>query len=336
MISIFSARTYSESVVVDERLPYFISWIWKSGNILFVINILAFILCWGPIAFGLDVIDPEPLPRSHETYTALVASVAVAAPLSIDLFLDMWASYWTSNYAIKNVGIPRIVLILSLWLPDLFFSSYILLTTSGVIGAYAGFYPVSSRIASSWLYCNRQLLWRSNITYNYRYLDWTYIELIGTLFITALQSRIIQNEIQIKEEMVKDGCGMEGLQTLSDVKEAVGISLDILNDLLSYEKLEAGIMVIEPIKFRASFLISDFMRPFVMQARRLEVDLQLPVEDSETFSLLRDTVFQITEDDSFAFETNSDSNVPISPGQTTKRELEEEMLKKRTEITQSS
>eukprot|EP01041_Mallomonas_annulata_P003769 gene3769-7480_t len=65
--------------------------------------------------------------------------------------------------------------------------------------------------------------------------------------------------------MVKDGCGMEGLETLTDVKEAVEISLDILNDLLSYEKLEAGIMVIEPIKFRASLLISDFMRPFAMQ-----------------------------------------------------------------------
>eukprot|EP01041_Mallomonas_annulata_P017310 gene17310-35721_t len=48
--------------------------------------------------------------------------------------------------------------------------------------------------------------------------------------------------------MVKDGCGTEGLETLSDVKEAVDISIDILNDLLSYEKLEAGIMVIEPIK----------------------------------------------------------------------------------------
>eukprot|EP01036_Dinobryon_divergens_P035079 gene35079-45408_t len=94
----------------------------------------------------------------------------------------------------------------------------------------------------------------------------------------------------IHKEMVKDGCGTEGLETLSDVKEAVDISIDILNDLLSYEKLEAGIMVIEPIKFRASLLITDFMRPFIMQARRLEVDLQLPVEDSETFSLLRDTV----------------------------------------------
>eukprot|EP01041_Mallomonas_annulata_P000487 gene487-915_t len=90
--------------------------------------------------------------------------------------------------------------------------------------------------------------------------------------------------------MVKDGCGTEGLDTLTDVNEVVGISLDILNDLLSYEKLEAGIMVIEPIKFIASLLIADFMRPFVMQARRLEVDLQLPAEDSETSFLLRDTV----------------------------------------------
>eukprot|EP01041_Mallomonas_annulata_P013139 gene13139-27790_t len=119
-----------------------------SGPLL-MITMFAFVLCWGPMVLGLEVWFTDPLTTSRGAYTAFVASVAVAAPISIDVVLDIWTSYWLPNFNARKVESPR---------------------------AYSGFHPISSYI---------------NITT----FSWVY----GYFGFIALQSRIIQNEIQIKE-----------------------------------------------------------------------------------------------------------------------------------------
>eukprot|EP01041_Mallomonas_annulata_P003768 gene3768-7479_t len=260
-------------------------------------TIACIILCWSPLALNLKVIYTEQLTTAHDAYTALVASVSVATPLSIDLFLDMLSVHYIPSFKARPGTSPRTVLILSLLLPDLlilcvamplgsvsimiclfkirsvlvlygvyghlwrmdiffrsriFLISHFLFTGSCVVGVFTGFHPPLHDIDIGNLSDSYGLIatagvfgtlfvaykWRNkmknisfqNMTSNelsasvYMFVlslivpayvisgfiiyetaslliisVWTYIELCATLVVTALQSRIIQNEIQHKE-----------------------------------------------------------------------------------------------------------------------------------------
>eukprot|EP01041_Mallomonas_annulata_P000488 gene488-916_t len=195
-----SVKIFDElSAMQAQYTPFALRYL-QSGSKLSIITMVAFVLCWGPMALGLEVIYTEPLTPCHETYTAFVASVAVAAPMFIDLAIDMLLSYRLPHYDARKVKSPRTILILSLLLPDLcvlcismplmnlslllclfksrsvlliygiyghlwqldsffrcrlFLLSYLLITTSFVLGAYTGFYPISESIdmySFTWTY----------------------------------------------------------------------------------------------------------------------------------------------------------------------------------------
>eukprot|EP01041_Mallomonas_annulata_P003862 gene3862-7708_t len=101
-----------------------------------------------------------------------------------------------------------------------------------------------------------------------------YVEAGFTVTLTLLQSRLTRDT----------------LKTLEDVECACGESLDILNDLLSYEKLEAGIMTLEKIHVNAWAFLETAIRPFVMQARNMNITLILPPE-TDTQALQHTTLF---------------------------------------------
>eukprot|EP00607_Mallomonas_marina_P000866 CAMPEP_0182437674 /NCGR_PEP_ID=MMETSP1167-20130531/85207_1 /TAXON_ID=2988 /ORGANISM="Mallomonas Sp, Strain CCMP3275" /LENGTH=474 /DNA_ID=CAMNT_0024630677 /DNA_START=695 /DNA_END=2119 /DNA_ORIENTATION=+ len=81
-------------------------------------------------------------------------------------------------------------------------------------------------------------------------------------------------------------------ETVMEIQGACGVSLDILNDLLSYEKLEAGIMVLETSQVQAWRLIIDALRPFFMQARRSEITLNTPRRGCGEYAMLRSTYLE--------------------------------------------
>jgi len=79
------------------------------------------------------------------------------------------------------------------------------------------------------------------------------------------------------------------IDTVNDIQGAVYISLDILNDLLSYEKLEAGIMVLEKTFVCAWEFLVEVIKPFTLQARQLGIDLVIPTESDADLEILQNT-----------------------------------------------
>jgi len=72
--------------------------------------------------------------------------------------------------------------------------------------------------------------------------------------------KLLQREI-LNNKMSAD----EKLQIMRDIQNSVNISLDILNDLLNYEKLDAGIMKLELESLSVWSIIQDSVTPFYLQ-----------------------------------------------------------------------
>jgi signal transduction histidine kinase len=72
------------------------------------------------------------------------------------------------------------------------------------------------------------------------------------------------------------------LETLSDVQLACNTAVDILNDLLSFEKLESGILELHRQDVPAVQFISECVLIFNPQAREkgVSLDLLLTVDDA--------------------------------------------------------
>eukprot|EP01041_Mallomonas_annulata_P003785 gene3785-7519_t len=120
----------------------------------------------------------------------------------------------------------------------------------------------------------------------------TYVEAAVTVLLTATQSRLLRLEVFLQERIGVDPMGFD---TLEEVQGAVGISLDILNDLLSYEKLESGLLTLEQTAFVAADFLMETMRPFLMQARRLEIELHTSLDNFQESTLLSNTYLKVID-----------------------------------------
>ena len=74
----------------------------------------------------------------------------------------------------------------------------------------------------------------------------------------------------IKRELEdhKDGNVIDSKDILSVVEEVENASitsLDILNDLLTYEKIDAGILILEKETVTANSIVHECLRPFLLQ-----------------------------------------------------------------------
>ena len=61
------------------------------------------------------------------------------------------------------------------------------------------------------------------------------------------------------------------MRTLRDVQSSCDASLTILNDMLSYEKLDAGILTLDRTIFSPMALLESSTRPFLLQVREYVV-----------------------------------------------------------------
>ena len=69
----------------------------------------------------------------------------------------------------------------------------------------------------------------------------------------------------LKDELEEAGSTPDIKQMVSDVESSCEISVEILNDLLSYEKLDAGILQLERKSVLVYPLLRDTARPFQIQ-----------------------------------------------------------------------
>eukprot|EP01035_Chromulina_nebulosa_P017055 gene17055-22565_t len=81
-------------------------------------------------------------------------------------------------------------------------------------------------------------------------------------------------------------------ETLSDIKISVDVALNTLNDLLSLDKIKSNLMTIETTKVKISDFIVQSLRPFKVQAKaaNIEIDYDMYDELSNNHSILVDTI----------------------------------------------
>jgi signal transduction histidine kinase len=81
---------------------------------------------------------------------------------------------------------------------------------------------------------------------------------------------------------VDNSSEIERLKTLSEIQVACGVALDILNQLLLYDKIECGMIEMNKQDVSIPHLINDSLNLFAVQFREKGIDLKL-------FGLSRDT-----------------------------------------------
>jgi signal transduction histidine kinase len=89
--------------------------------------------------------------------------------------------------------------------------------------------------------------------------------------------------LQLLTEQMKKGkeaVDVERYDILCDVNMSCGAAVDILNDLLCYEKLESGILDLHPQNISVIPFLSDTVEMFALQARGSNITMDLVVESS--------------------------------------------------------
>jgi signal transduction histidine kinase len=94
-------------------------------------------------------------------------------------------------------------------------------------------------------------------------------EIRTPLNITLLGLKFLEDELQKNDKNMLGNVN----DVLEDVKSSCGVAVEILNDLLLYEKLDDGIFTLSlsEVPFRDFF--TDAVNVFKVQVRRMEDDL---------------------------------------------------------------
>jgi signal transduction histidine kinase len=82
----------------------------------------------------------------------------------------------------------------------------------------------------------------------------------------------------VEEKVVAEGLAdrhPELLATISAMNESTSVAVSILNDLLAYDKIESGLMVLERMSVQASQFIVKSIQLFRIQAIHKNVELNI-------------------------------------------------------------
>eukprot|EP01041_Mallomonas_annulata_P005439 gene5439-10911_t len=279
--------------------------LWEEGGVHF--RSIWFILGFMLMNFALVLATLDGLGYSSKTTVLMDISDGLFGG-SIGVFSIIMLP-WLNN--MKNLGISKMSI------SQISCTTYVLLVC--VFGIYVFISTISAKQSLKYL----------NTPYLSTYM---YAEAGFTVILSLLSTRLARYEVLIKENildlkrnfvrfvsheirtplnavkmgllLIKRGIdegedANEILKTLDEVECACGVSLDILNDLLSYEKLEAGIMTLEKIEVNAWTFLMNTLRPFVMQARQMEISLELPDEsdsdnnNNDNDNILHNTILYI-------------------------------------------
>eukprot|EP00607_Mallomonas_marina_P007586 CAMPEP_0182418402 /NCGR_PEP_ID=MMETSP1167-20130531/2846_1 /TAXON_ID=2988 /ORGANISM="Mallomonas Sp, Strain CCMP3275" /LENGTH=613 /DNA_ID=CAMNT_0024592597 /DNA_START=164 /DNA_END=2005 /DNA_ORIENTATION=- len=84
---------------------------------------------------------------------------------------------------------------------------------------------------------------------------------------------VVQGLKLLHKEMSKNEIDKNLSEIVSDTQASCDIAVTLLDDLLAYEKLEAGVMVLEKTSVRTMMFLKDAAKPFLIQARQAGVHL---------------------------------------------------------------
>lgn len=90
---------------------------------------------------------------------------------------------------------------------------------------------------------------------------------------TIIGLQLLEAELK-KPALVRDENLLSDL--VADVNTSSVIAVDILNDLLLYEKIEGGLMALELAEVEAWDMIKEVLRVFRIQAKSSQINLEYP------------------------------------------------------------
>jgi len=69
----------------------------------------------------------------------------------------------------------------------------------------------------------------------------------------------------LQDDFVRSNDDVSRVETVKDIKESCDIAINILNELLMFDKLESGILKLELKKESPWIFVNDVMKPFYVQ-----------------------------------------------------------------------
>ena len=69
----------------------------------------------------------------------------------------------------------------------------------------------------------------------------------------------------LQDDFVRSNDDVSRVETVKDIKESCDIAINILNELLMFDKLESGILKLELKKVSPWTFVTDVIKPFFVQ-----------------------------------------------------------------------
>ena len=69
----------------------------------------------------------------------------------------------------------------------------------------------------------------------------------------------------LQDDFVRSNDDVSRVETVKDIKESCDIAINILNELLMFDKLESGILKLELKKVSPWTFVNDVIKPFFVQ-----------------------------------------------------------------------
>eukprot|EP01041_Mallomonas_annulata_P010727 gene10727-22409_t len=270
-------------------------------------NSLGTVYSFGPLFFGLlfcfiiilldlkvDLNSDEYNTEIHSSMQSLqfqfslIASMSIAVPHAIDIFLDMLTSKLKSE-KLRSDFTSYTFLISSLLLPNILIIQCALPSKS--INLLACLISARSILNSTSVIRLVAEAGRPKLTGVKR----SFIRFISHEVRTPLNAVKLGLDV-VKHEMEVRHCSNESLETIDDVSESCTQAVTILNELLNFEKIEAGVLTLDRTVVSVWELLSKSLRPLQPQARSANVQILAPTTHSLSAETLRKTTLNIDQE----------------------------------------
>ena len=140
-----------------------------------------------------------------------------------------------------------------------------------------------------------------------------YVRFISHELRTPLNSVFMGMQLSIDQipEDTQEPVELERRETLVETQSACGAALDILNELLLFDKLETGALVLNKLTVPVPELVEDSIKMFSVQTR--EKSLELAITNNDESMLASSAEDHSKASDSSAHTVNSDVPVGLTP-----------------------
>eukprot|EP01041_Mallomonas_annulata_P003159 gene3159-6231_t len=213
----------------------------------------------------------------HAVFSKWTLLVALVIPNTIILLVICPYTYYQAMPSIYNARLILIVFAFMtfmrnygapIWTPRITYSLMLSMTTSFVIDsfeAYVDNYKYILVIIRISLVVVPLLITIASTSYT---------ELVFTVSLTVLNGRTARRALLI-ERLSDLKLDNDMICIVEDLRNSTDIAVEILNDLLTYEKLTANILQLDKSVIAIQRFVNNTVHPFELQARAKNVNLRL-------------------------------------------------------------